>query len=278
MQAPMLIALSAGSLRGLLVRAKAPLALHDLPTFVREELDLRGLNFPTDMLAGKSLNELDKIRDRADRVGCPCLLLQETEAVDLAGADSKQLAAMDRLRKVALAANRLGCAFVGLKLKDIDSVAHLERATKGIRAALIDIDRWDVSLLFQPSGGLLESGSPLVDLVKRVGGFRIGALASFQHAHDSGDLRGMLRRIAPYAQAMIAQIRKFNSEGQHEEWSLTSCIETLRAVGYSNMLSLDFVGKGDGIKAIVKARDALVQALHATESETEPVAEEEEAA
>jgi sugar phosphate isomerase/epimerase len=275
MQAQMLLALSAGSLRGLLTRAKSPLAMHDLPAYIREELDLRGINIPSDLLSGRTLADLDRIRDRADRVGCPCLMLVETEPLDLAGADARQAAAMERLRRLGTAANRLGCASLGMKLKDITSPAQMERAAIGLRAALSEMDRWEVNLLLQPSGGLLEKGDPLVELVKKVGGFRIGALPSFLHAHQSGQLRDMLRRLAPYAQAMIADIRGFDAKGAHTDWSLDHCVETLRAVGYGNMLSLEWAGKGDGLKHLLRARDALAEALRATEVEE---AEEEEAA
>ena len=124
------------------------------------------------------------------------------------------------------------------------------------------MDRWEVNLLLQPSGGLLEKGDPLVELVKKVGGFRIGALPSFLHAHQSGQLRDMLRRLAPYAQAMIADIRGFDAKGAHTDWSLDQCVETLRAVGYGNMLSLEWAGKGDGLKHLLRARDANPYVAH----------------
>ena len=275
MQAQMLIALSAGSLKGLLTRAKNPLSLWDLPEYAREELDLRGLSLPTDMLAGRTPADLDRIRDRADRVGCPCLMLVETDPLDLAGADARQAAAMERLRKLATAANRIGCAFVGLKLKDIGTPAQMDRAAQGLRVALTEMDRWEVNLLLQPHGGVLEKGEPLVELVKKVGGFRIGALPSFQHAFESGRMTDTLRKLAPYAQAMLAQVRGFNAKGEHVDWAFEPCIETLRAVGYGNMLALDWAGKGDGLKSLLRARDVLREALAAAES-AEP--EEEEAA
>ena len=280
MQAQMLIAVSAGSMRNLLTRAKNPLALHDLPTYAREELDMRGLNLPTDMLVGKSLVDLDRIRDRADRVGCPCLMLVETDPLDIAGADRPQAAALERVRKLATAANRLGCALVGVKLRDIASPAQMDRAATALRAALAEVDRWEVNLLLQPHGGLLEKGDPLVELVKKVGGFRIGALPSFQHAHDSGDMKDMLRRLAPYAQAMVAQVRGFDAAGKHQHWSMEAAIDTLRAVGFGNMLSLDYVGKGDATKSLVRAREVLAEALRAVEADADEdlAPEEEEAA
>jgi len=122
---------------------------------------------------------------------------------------------------------------------------------------------------------VVKKGEPLVELVKKVGGFRIGALPSFLHAHESGQMREMLRKLAPYAQAMTAEIRGFDAKGEHTDWSLESCIETLRAVGFNNMLSLEWSGKGEGTKHLIRAREVLTEALRATEIEQ---AEEEEAA
>jgi sugar phosphate isomerase/epimerase len=127
----------------------------------------------------------------------------------------------------------------------------------------------------EPHGGLLARGDPLVDLVKKVGGFRIGVLPSFQHAHASGDLRDMLRRLAPYAQAMVAHVQGFDARGSHQGWSLEQCVDVLRAVGYSNLLSLEYIGKGDGVASLTKARDVLGESLKAVEALAEDGAVEE---
>jgi hypothetical protein len=42
-------------------------------------------------------------------------------------------------------------------------------------------------------------------------------------------------------------------------------VETLRAVGYVNSLSLDYLGKGDPIKPLSMARDMLSAAIEAAE-------------
>ena len=80
--------------------------------------------------------------------------------------------------------------------------AMYDGLAQGLRVALTEMDRWEVNLLLQPHGGVLEKGEPLVELVKKVGGFRIGALPSFQHAFESGRMTDTLRKLAPYAQAV----------------------------------------------------------------------------
>jgi sugar phosphate isomerase/epimerase len=275
MQAQMLIALSAGSLKGLLTRPKNPLKVPDLPLWVREELDIRGLSLPTDLLKGCTPADMERIRDAGDRAGCPCLMLVETSPLDIVGSDRVQAQSLQRIRRLAAAANHLGAARLGVKLHGVETPEQMERAARGVRAALTEMDRWEVNLLMEPHGGLLARGDPLVDLVKKVGGFRIGVLPSFQHAHASGDLRDMLRRLAPYAQAMVAHVQGFDARGSHQGWSLEQCVDVLRAVGYSNLLSLEYIGKGDGVASLTKARDVLGESLKAVEALAEDGAVEE---
>ena len=113
--------------------------------------------------------------------------------------------------------------------------------------------------------GILSDGKGVIDLVKKVGGFRIGSMPSFQHAANHGGVRQELRKLAPYAQSIIASVRGFSESGEHEDWSLDECIETLRAVGYVNSLSLEYLGKGDPIRPLNMARDMLSAAMEAAE-------------
>ena len=63
MLAQMVLTLSVGTLRPMLKRAKKPLDIFDLPTFVNEEMGLRGLNMPADLLAGRNPKEFELLRD-----------------------------------------------------------------------------------------------------------------------------------------------------------------------------------------------------------------------
>jgi hypothetical protein len=113
--------------------------------------------------------------------------------------------------------------------------------------------------------GLLSDGKALIDLVKKVGGFRIGSMPSFHHAAAHGGVSQELRKLAPYAQSITASVKGFSDAGEHADWSLDECVEILRSVGYVNSLSLDFLGKGDPIKPLSMARDMLSAAMEAAE-------------
>ncbi|MEY5032215.1 MAG: hypothetical protein RL354_1246 [Planctomycetota bacterium] len=259
MQPDILLTLSAGSVRPLLA-AKDPRCptIFAVPQFVATDLELRGLNLPTDMLKGFGLAEIEKLRDEADRAHCPVLLLTEEAPIDFVHRTGPTwVAALDRLRRLGTAANRLGCPSIAVRILAVDTDEAFEATAIGVKVALKELDKFELNLLIAPSEGLTFDAGRLTDLIKKIGGFRIGSYPSFAHAHATGDLEKTLRKLAPYAPAIAASVRGFDAEGKHDGFSLAECIESVRSVGYGNTLALDFVGRdaagGAGGKAGGKA-------------------------
>jgi len=176
-----------------------------------------------------------------------------------------QPAVVDRLRRLASAATRIGCSSVAISLAEVTTQARADAVVKTLKIALAEMDKFEIALLLQSGTGILSDGKSLVDVVKKVGGFRIGTMPSFQHASTNGGVSQELRKLAPYAQSITASVKGFSEQGDHAEWSLDECVETLRAVGYVNSLSLDYLGKGDPIKPLSMARDMLSAAIEAAE-------------
>ena len=264
MLAQMVLTLSVGALRPLMKRAKKPLDIFELPTFVNEEMGLRGLNIPTDLLIGRTPKDFELLRDLSDKGHCPFLVLIETPALDL-WSPGNHVAVIERIRRLASAANRLGCSSVAINLADVTTQERVDAVAKTLKLAMVEMDKFETTLLLQSVPGLLSDGKALIDLVKKVGGFRIGTMPSFHHAAANGGVSQELRRLAPYAQSITASVMGFSSSGEHTDWSLDECIETLRSVGYVNSISLDFLGKGDPIKPLSMARDMLSAAMEAAE-------------
>lgn len=250
MQPDILLTLSAGSLRPLLA-AKDPRCpnIFELPQFVATDLELRGLNLPADLLKGFGLTDIEKFRDRADRAHCPVLLLSEETPIDFANRGNAVWAAsLERLRRLGLAASRLGCPNIAIRAAGPDTEEAFEATATGVKLALRELDKFELSLLLTPNEGLTFDAGRLTDLIKKIGGFRIGSYPSFAHAFATGDVEKTLRKLAPYAPAICASVRGFSKEGAHDGYTLESCIESIRSVGYGNTLALDFVGKGDAEK------------------------------
>jgi sugar phosphate isomerase/epimerase len=260
----MVLTLSVGSLRPMLKRAKKPLDLFELPTFVSEEMGLRGLNVPSDLLTGRTPSDLNRLCDLSDKAHCPFLVLIETPPLDLWN-PANQAAVLERLRRLATAATRLGCSSLAISLAEVTVPERVEAAARTLKIAMAEMDRFEINLLLQSGPGVLSEGKALVDLLKKVGSFRIGSMPSFQHAAAHGGVGPELRKLAPYAQSITASIQGFNASGAHTAWSLDECIETLRAVGYVNSLSLEYLGKGDPVKPLGMARDILSAAIEAAE-------------
>jgi hypothetical protein len=243
-QPEILLTLSAGSARPLLA-ARDPRCkdLFSLPAFAATDLELRGLNLPTDLLKGFGIPELDRLRDEADRAHCPVLLLSEENAIDFVDRGRGWAASLDRLRRLGLAASRLGCPNIALRIAAPDTDEAFEETAKGVRIALRELDRFELSVLIAPREGLTFDATRLTELIKKIGGFRIGSYPSFAHAHATGDLEKTLRKLAPYAQSIEASVRGFSEDGTHDGFSLQECLESILSVGYGNTLALEFVGK-----------------------------------
>jgi sugar phosphate isomerase/epimerase len=262
----MLLTLCAGSLRSELApRGKgAGLSMLDVPQFVIKTLGLHGLNIPASMLAKWSLDDLDRLRDRADKAACPCLVLIEDTPLQLASMDDdRRDAAAERVQRIALAANRLGCNSIALKIDAPEDHDAFEMAADQVRDLLPSIERLELNVLLAPHTGLTATTERLTSLIKRVGGFRIGSLPSFGAAAEAGGgnpIEG-LRKLAPYAGAIHATIDGFNKKGAHKSYDLAACVDAIRSVGFLNTLAIDCVGDTDPVGNIEKARDALQAAI-----------------
>ncbi|MBM4111444.1 MAG: hypothetical protein FJ254_08845 [Phycisphaerae bacterium] len=236
---------------GKVQKGPAPTDLLDVPRFAAEYLGLRGMNLPGTMLRGKTRTDLEKLRDRADKAGCPILVLVDDHPLDFLREPTH---CGDRLLMFAGAAQSLGCNSVGMTPAGIESVDSIERYGRAIKQSMQRIERMDVNTLLRPMDTILNDPVNFTELIKKVGGFRIGALPSFAYAHNSRDLQGALRRVAPYASASIeATVKTFTRAGTHKEWDLADAISAIRSVGYGNTLCIDYVGTADPVAPIEKA-------------------------
>lgn len=272
----MLLTLMATSLRPMLKApkgAKPQLALMDLPKFARETLGLHGLNLSTDLLAGLKRAELEALRDRADRAGCACLTLVETEPQPLGdAADAPSAAAVERLQRVVQAAQLLGCNAVGVKAAGKDDPEVLQRTAQRLRPVVERAEKGEINVLISPTDGLTATPERVSELLKKVGGFRIGTMPDLQAAAASKDPVAYLRRLTPYASVLIASTVEFErakAKGKddaeapmkHKTYDLEPLIGAVLSVGYEGTIALDYRGTGDATLGLVWSRRALERLL-----------------
>jgi len=247
---------------------RAALTALDLPQFARESLGLSGLSLTTEMLAGFDSHRLEELRERADKAGCSCLLLAESDPQPFADPDGAD-AAVARMKRVVQAANLLGCNSVAVRVKASDSDALIEPIAKRLRQVSEPAEKLDIALLLSPTAGLTSQPERLTELIKKVGGFRIGTFPDFQAAAASKDPVAYLRRLSPYASAVNASTLKFkggepDAPPVHESYDLSGMVEAILSVGYDATLSVDYRGDGDVTIGIGRSRAALQAMLAET--------------
>ena len=259
----MLLTLSASSLQSRLDDEDDSLTIYDVPEFGMSELGLRGISINASQLAGMDIANLERIRDRADKASCPVLLLVEDAPLQFGDPSPKvQDAIRTRISRLGVAATALGASCLGVGCECSDGDHNFDNAAASLRMAMQLIDRHEVNMLVQSHKGLTASPDRLTELIKKVGGFRIGSLPDFRIAHDSGEFVSSLRRLAPYAGAIFATVGKGTKKTGVTPYSLSEGLEAVLAVGYQNTICLHHEGAGDPVKTISAARDELMAALN----------------
>lgn len=267
----MLLTLSSRSLQ-YVKRAKRALEPMEIPDFAAEELGVKGINANTALLRGMVAKDLERLRDRADRARCPILVLVDDAPLDF-GPDAGPMS-IQRIERLGMAASKLGAPAVAVELSALPA-ANFDAYAANIKRSLVALDRFDTHLLLRPGTGPAGDPQKIADLIKKIGGFRIGSMPTFAHAAASGDAEGTLRKLAPYAQAVEASIKGFGKTGKHDAWDLAKLLDAVRTVGYQNTLCIDYSAKADPIGNIELARDLFAAEIDPVEIEDEEEAEGE---
>lgn len=181
----------------------------ELPGFARQTLGLHGLSLSTDLLAGADRARLDALRERADKSGSAILLLTEPNPQKLGGSEADALKGQERMVRVIEAGQILGASAVSMFIDAPDSEKAFNAVIERLKPIVERAERLDLNLLIGPAEGLTKTTERITDLVKRVGGFRIGTFPDFQTASAAADPAAYLRRLTPYATAVCASTISF---------------------------------------------------------------------
>lgn len=273
----MLLTLTTSMIRNLVAprRGKPKMDLLDTPQFAHETLGLRGLHLTTDLLVGITRDRLEELRERADKVGCACLLLIEPEAQPFADrSQDKGDGAIERTHRVLQAAHLLGCNAAAIRIAGQDNDDAFARAVERLKHTVERAERLEINLLIAPTKGLTARPDRLTDLIKAIGRFRVMTYPDFALASQTEDPVAYLRRLTPYAGAVCASTLAFECEGTEADWErlatgpiphvgydLTPLVKAVRSVGFDGALGIDYRGKGDATLGAMMSRSVLEAAL-----------------
>ncbi len=255
-----------------------PLTLVDFPAFAAGEIGVRGVSLPASLLSGLTLPDLEAIRDAADKARCPALLLLEDRSQPLADLDADVRGeATERVRRLSRAANILGSAQLGISIEGEDGEDRFELAASTVREAIHSINSFEVAVLLEAAEGLAGDPGRLTDLIKKIGGFRIGSLVDFRFAHDTGDFEGTLRRLAPYAGTIFATVgasargaKPAAASKDATPYDIEAGLQAVLAVGYQHAICLDHAGGPNAMATMIEAREIIERSINPEEDEPDP--------
>jgi hypothetical protein len=218
----------------------------DVPRVSAETFGLRGVMIDAKHLAGWGIDSYDTFRNCGDKLNSPCLLVRDSIPMDLLGASEKFL---ERIQRLSIAANRLGCNALAITPTFPENKESVDKIVLSLREAMVGIERLELNLLLQPCEGLSSNPDELIEIIKQIGGFRIGALPTFSTAGATGEGIEALRKLAPYAGGIVAD---FPTGRGKKNLDPVEGLKAIREVGYSNTVALNYTGKGDAVKEIKK--------------------------
>jgi len=218
----------------------------EVPRVASDTIDLRGVMIDAKHLSGWGQESYDSFRNNGDKAKSPCLLVRDNTSMDLIGS---QEASRERIQRLSVAANRLGCNAVSITPVFPSEKDAVNTIIEQLREAMAGVERLELNLLLQPCEGLSSDPDELIEIIKQIGGFRIGALPTFSAAAATGTGLEALRKLAPYAGGIVAD---FPTGRGKKSIDPVEGLRAVREVGYSNTVALNYLGKGDALKEISK--------------------------
>ncbi len=257
--APILPTTCAASLVGHVPgKGRAPLAMGDVPAFASEFLGFRGLNAPVQALRGLSDAQLQQLAHRADQAGCPFLALVDDTLLPFDGPSID--ASTTRLDRLLRAARMIGAAHVGVRIPCEGGEPEMARVARSVREALGEVSRHEITVLLRPCAPGMQDLERFTALIQRIGGFRIGAMASTAMLEGDGWLAGV-RRIAPYSGCiqLVPPIKRSKPDGAY----IKAFVHALVGVGFQNSVCVTVEGSKDVAKVLDMASTMFREALEA---------------
>lgn len=189
------------------------LTVLDIPKVARDELGLSGLVMTTELLAGADRTMLSRVHEAADKAHCPILVLSESRPLPLASRDPDVLAqAVERCHRIAQAANWLQCAAFSICVA-CKTDEDLAQAAANLKAVSRRAEKLELNMCIAPGRDMTADADKVSELLRKIGGFRVGTLPDLSAAMASANCDNYVRRLAPYASAMIFSAEELLNAG-----------------------------------------------------------------
>lgn len=218
---------------------------------------------------------LDSLNAATKAAGIKSLLIMIDHAGNLGASDLKEREqAIENHKKWVLAAKYLGCTSIRIN-------AHGDGTPDAVKTACIDgigrLAKWarqeGIEILIENHGGISNDGAWLVELLKALEPYGVGALPDFDNwciEREEGKLWGApctkrydryqgLEELMPYARALSVKSFAFDEAGNETTMDYARFFKIIQASAYNGYLGIEFEGHDLPAKEGIQKTRALVE-------------------
>ncbi len=227
----------------------------DFPRITREEFDIEAVEYVSVFFKDKARDEayLSDLDKRCQDHGVKSLLIMVDAEGKLGDPDDKQRTkAVENHRKWLDAAVRLGCHSIRVNAASAGEYdEQMKLAADGLgRLGKLGAEV-GINVLVENHGGLSSNGKWLAGVMDMVNMDNVGTLPDFGNFRINGwgekeavwyDRYQGMEELMPYAKAVSAKSREFDSEGNETQTDFWRVMKTVLDAGYSGYVGIEWEG------------------------------------
>jgi sugar phosphate isomerase/epimerase len=220
----------------------AKIMLLDLPRFVREELDMRVIDFNTVTYEGASRKELETLRSNAAKAGCVFTNLKMNQkGLVLDSADAATRAhAIATFKRSIDDAEFLGCRWA--RVLPLPERPHMQRYVAGLRELAEYTLSKKMLFLVENYGWMMDNENAIPELIQAIG-MKVGAQPDTGNWNSNQIRYTGLAKAFKYAVSCDFKAKDLSPNGEHKEYDLQRCFEAGWKAGFRGPWCIEYANK-----------------------------------
>jgi len=242
----------------------------DFAKTAKEDYGIEAIEFVNQFFKDKAKDQkyLAELKKRAGDLGVKMLLIMIDDEGDLGNKDdAKRTKAVENHYQWVDAAKFLGCHSIRVNARSTDDYEEAKKlAADGLRRLSEFAAKQQLNVIVENHGGLSSNGKWLSETIKSVGLANCGTLPDFGN-FDTYDRYQGVAETMPFAKAVSAKSKDFDSEGNETETDYFKMMKIVLNAGYHGYCGIEYEGsklsEPEGIKATKKLLERVREKLAA---------------
>jgi sugar phosphate isomerase/epimerase len=242
----------------------------DFAKTAKEDYGIDAIEFVNQFFKDKAKDEkyLAELKKRAGDLGVKMLLIMCDGEGALGDKDeAKRTKAVENHYKWVDAAKFLGCHSIRVNAQSTNDYEEAKKlAADGLRRLSEFAAKQQLNVIVENHGGLSSNGKWLSETIKSVGLQNCGTLPDFGNFDKYDRYQGVAETM-PFAKAVSAKSKNFDSEGNETETDYFKMMKIVLDAGYHGYCGIEYEGnklsEPEGIKATKKLLERVREKLAA---------------